>query len=181
MSPVNYQCFILPKEALSDFLDYQEKWSLYLYMLLTEENRLEVKPIASIEISCEDIGRQTLALSTCPIRQGIILIREFEQTYPDTLFFRIGEYTQKYMRESWLYSLKISTDDNANCLWKRVKNLLSKRMCKGGFCVYTSTMKRNYVRRLRYTPAALEYYKNGGLCLPETGRNIIYELGSIDE
>ncbi len=74
MSPVNYKCFILPKEALSAFLDYQEKWSLSLYLLLTDENRFEVKSVASMEIACEDISRQILALRTFLIKQEIIII-----------------------------------------------------------------------------------------------------------
>ena len=81
MTSINYQCFILPKEALSVFLDFQEKWSL-------------------------------------------------------------------------LY--------------------------KGGCSVYTPIMKRKYVRTLRCTPVVLEYNKSGGLCIPEDGNNIIYELGLAD-
>lgn len=180
MSPINYQCFILPKEALSAFLEYQEKWSLYLYLLFTEENRFEIKSIESIDLDCIENGCYTLALSVRPVMHKEIPIYIFEQEYPDILFFRVGEFNQELMRESWLFSLKFSTDENANCLWKRIKSILSKRMCKGGFSVYTPTMKRKYVGRLRYTPAVLEYNKMGGFCIPEDGNNIIYELGLVD-
>lgn len=180
MSPINYQCFILPKEALCAFLEYQEKWSLYLYLLFTKENRFEIKSIESIDLDCIENGCYTLALRVSPIVQKEMPINIFQQKYPDTLFFRIGEFTQEFLRESWLFSLKISTDENANCLWNRIKSIHSKRMCKGGFSVYTPTMKRKYVGRLRYTPAVLEYNKMGGSCIPEDGNNIIYELGLVD-
>ena len=180
MTPINYQCFILPKEVLSAFLEFREKWFLYLYILFTEENRFEIKSIESIDIDCIGNGCYTLALSVSPIVQKEMPINIFQQKYPDTLFFRIGEFTQEFLRESWLFSLKINTDENASCLWKRIKNILSKSMCKGGYSVYIPTMKKKYVRTLRYTPAVLEYNKNGGLCLPEDGNNIIYELGLVD-
>lgn len=180
MSPINYQCFILPKEALSAFLEYQEKWSLYLYLLFTEENRFKIKSIESIDLDCIENGCYTLALSVRPVMHKEMPINTFQQKYPDTLFFRIGEFTQEFLRESWLFSLKISTDENANCLWKRIKSILSKRMCKGGFSVYTPTMKRKFVGRMRYTPAVLEYNKMGGFCIPEDGNNIIYELDLVD-
>ena len=176
MKIINYQCFILPYEIFNFFL-HQSQGEIYMYVLTENDNMVNIIIPNSIEHSRIVKGDYTIVLSSQIIAEKEMKQSDFNNGYPDSLFCQVGGFSNNVLSESWLYSLKIATNEYLNKTWKTIEKDLKKMMLKGGCSVFTPNMTRKPSKALRYTPNAYEEYKRGVLCHPNTGKNIYFELG----
>lgn len=176
MKTINYQCFILPYEIFNFFL-HQSQGEIYMYVLTENDNMVNIIIPSSIEHNRIVKGDYTIVLSSQIIAEKEMKQSDFNNGYPDSLFCQVGGFSNNVLSESWLYSLKIATNEYLNKTWKAIEKDLKKMMLKGGYSVFTPNMARKPSKALRYTPNVYEEYKRGVLCQPNTGKNIYFELG----
>ena len=122
-------------------------------------------------------GGFILVLSPQIIAENSMRPMEFYKKYPNSLYFEIGEHDNDIIKESWLYSLKIATNETLNQKWKTIEYKLKQIMISGGYTVYTPNDRRKVNRKLRYTSKIFDRYKEGLTLIPSTGENIYLELG----
>ncbi|WP_452229598.1 MULTISPECIES: hypothetical protein [unclassified Lacinutrix] len=100
----------------------------------------------------------------------------FLENNPNILSITIGEETKTFLKESWLSSLKILTDENSFKLWKKIERELKKLIISGGYSVFEPTENRKFERTLKYTNGAKKAFEKGLKILPSSGKNIHFEL-----
>lgn len=177
MSVINYQCFILPIEAIQFCLRFIADEETYLYVM-KNDNIMDIKEYEDSNDNDVFIkGGFTLVLSSQIIEESSMRPMEFYKKYPNSLLFDIGECNYNTLKESWLYTLKIATTKAINQRWIVVENELKEIMLKGGYTVFIPNNSRKLNRRLHYTSRVLGLYKDGITLKPSTGENIYFELG----
>ena len=175
---INFQFFIIPNQAFAFCINNKMQNDLYMYILTEDNGKFQVVIPDFFDKERINKGNYTIALSLVGIRSDITYNRsDFFDKYPNTLFFQVGKFEDGIIHESWLYSLKIYTDTSILNIWKRIQRNLKKIMQKGGYSIFTPNMSRKLVRRLNYTDEVYKIFKSGIICKPDTGNNILYELG----
>ena len=175
---INYQFFIIPNQAFAFCINSKMQNNLYMYVCTEDNGKFHVFTPEFFDKDRIDKGKYTIALSLTDIQSDIAYNKtDFFDKYPNTLFFQVGKFENGFIHESWLYSLKIYTDTSVLCIWKRIERNLKKIMQKGGYSIFIPNMSRKLVRRLNYTDEVYKVFKEGIICKPDTGNNILYELG----
>lgn len=176
-SPINYQLFILPYEAYQICVNFQVQFDVLMYVLIENEGKFSI--VSPNLFSHEDIdkGKYTILLSSEIIKFDIVGKNELFDTCPNSLYFQVGAFLDGELSESWLYTLKISTNPLIIEIWKKIERNVRKLMLRGGYSVFVPNKSKKLVRHLSYTPNVYEKYKQGIICKPDIGKNIVFELG----
>lgn len=175
---INYQFFIIPNEAFEFCINSKIQNNLYMYILTEDNCKFNVVAPEYFDRERIDKGKYTIVLSLKDIQSNTVNTKAtFFDKSPNALFFQIGMFEGGFLHESWLYSLKIYTDTSALGLWKRIERNLKKIMKRGGYSVFIPNMSRKLVKRLNYTSEVYKVFKDGIICKPDTGNNILFELG----
>ena len=101
---------------------------------------------------------------------------DFQIDNPNALYINVGEIRPTYIRESWMYALKIINNKDDHKTWLQVEKELKKEILAGGWGVYRPTMEKKFYKDLRYTQGARALYKKGITMFSSVGFNISFEL-----
>lgn len=175
---INYQFFILPNEAFEFCINIKSQNNLFMYILTEDNCKFNIVSPESFDRERIDKGKYTIVLSLEDIQSNIANNKAtFFDKYPNSLFIQVGMFEDGILHESWLYSLKIYNNISAFNMWKRIEQNLKKIMQRGGYSVFIPNMSKKIVRRLNYTSNVYKVFKEGIICKPDTGNNILFELG----
>jgi len=102
----------------------------------------------------------------------------FSMYNSNTLFLKIGEQKEKFIKESWLATSLDFNDENASTYFYEIGRKIKKRTMCGGFLVNNMSDEQKIIedKKVRYTLGALEFNKNGGV-IYQYNPKIHFKLG----